>query len=399
MIEFTEVEWSTANKLTLQVGVFTIVFAIQGCLLRWLMLAPLQRAASVLRSIVLLGLWAGNCFWLPYRIMDYLVLEKPLLQFNLGSFFVMWMFKSFEMIVGTYPRGSNSSYASWALYCGCPVQPEDAKLEKGQRVRACTPVFVRRHSVDFVEQEFDKPLLRKKPPLQQSGVELIEGKFQAAPAGAAKTHLLRSLVCLLVLEVSLNVLVPFNMRPFDRTSYLGRCLNTFLLTLCLWSYMQHTFDLAATGLAFLGYKSVDAFRNPIFACTSPNDFWGHRWNLTVHSILKRNFFKPLLVWGFPKWFATLVVFAISALFHEYMWSMMCYRRGFAFGQVSMFFLYQTVLCLGQTALERSFHSIQLPRFLRWLLTLVLILPSGHLFLDAIEDNLRDFASIYPVIVW
>eukprot|EP00930_Biecheleria_cincta_P096462 TRINITY_DN88306_c0_g1_i2.p1 TRINITY_DN88306_c0_g1~~TRINITY_DN88306_c0_g1_i2.p1 ORF type:complete len:392 (-),score=37.65 TRINITY_DN88306_c0_g1_i2:27-1202(-) len=390
MIQFTEVDWSTASKLTLQVGIFTAGFAIQGCLLRRLMLIRLRRTISVLRSVLLLCLWAVNCFWLPYRIMDYLVLEKPLLQFNLGSFFVMWMFKSFEMIVGTFPRGANASYASWALYCGCPVQPEDAKLEKGERVQACTPVFIRRDSVDFAGHECE---------LRQPGIKLVEGKFQAAPSGAAKTHLLSSIFYLLVLQVSLNVLVPFNMRPFDRTSILGRCVNTFLLTLCLWSYMQHTFELAASGLALLGYKSVDAFRNPMFACTSPNDFWGHRWNLTVHSILKRNFFKPLLILGFPRWFATLFAFAVSALFHEYMWSMMCYRRGFAFGQVSVFFLYQTVLCLGQTAFERSFHSVQPPRFLRWLLTLALILPSGHLFLDAIEENLRDFASIYPVIIW
>merc|ERR1712032_1250380 len=102
---------------------------------------------------------------------------------------------------------------------------------------------------------------------------------------------------------------------------------------------QHTAELAAANLALLGYKGLGFFRNPLFASTSPIDFWSRRWNLTVHEMLKRNIFKPLLLSGLPKWLATTLVFIVSALLHEYMWSVMCYKRGFVRGAVIVFFLY------------------------------------------------------------
>lgn len=35
-----------------------------------------------------------------------------------------------------------------------------------------------------------------------------------------------------------------------------------------------------------GYKVVQGMRNPMLEATSPSDFWGRRWNVLVHSVMK-----------------------------------------------------------------------------------------------------------------
>ena len=54
--------------------------------------------------------------------------------------------------VGTFPRAANESYAAWMLYCGSFSPPEDMKLEKHEKLRAATPLLVRRASFDEGEK-------------------------------------------------------------------------------------------------------------------------------------------------------------------------------------------------------------------------------------------------------
>lgn len=63
--------------------------------------------------------------------------------------------------------------------------------------------------------------------------------------------------------------------------------------------------------------------NPMFASTSPSDFWGRRWNKMIHSVLKRGVYKPVYR-SFSKTTATLATFLASGLIHEYSWLIMFY---------------------------------------------------------------------------
>jgi hypothetical protein len=45
-------------------------------------------------------------------------------------------------------------------------------------------------------------------------------------------------------------------------------------------------NLIALVLCLLGYRPADIMRNPLLRSVSPRDFWGRRWNLIVHGILK-----------------------------------------------------------------------------------------------------------------
>ena len=43
-----------------------------------------------------------------------------------------------------------------------------------------------------------------------------------------------------------------------------------------------------------GIASVDSMQTPLLLSTSLRDFWGRRWNLVVHRLMKRTFFVPLV---------------------------------------------------------------------------------------------------------
>eukprot|EP00438_Fugacium_kawagutii_P022080 Skav221384 [mRNA] locus=scaffold4031:10725:18837:+ [translate_table: standard] len=65
-----------------------------------------------------------------------------------------------------------------------------------------------------------------------------------------------------------------------------------------------------------GLASVDSMQSPLLLSTSLRDFWGRRWNLVVHRLMKRTFFAPVV--GRSRWLAGLLAFMMSGLFHEYM---------------------------------------------------------------------------------
>jgi hypothetical protein len=120
----------------------------------------------------------------------------------------------------------------------------------------------------------------------------------------------------------------------------------------------------------------------------------------IHRTLKRLCFKPLVLSGCPASIAALASFAISGAFHEYMWSIMCYSRGFVVGEVTLFFVYQAALIMIQMLVERTCPSFGegFPRVVKWFSTVALITPSGHLFCDNIAEMLSaGFARAIPVV--
>eukprot|EP00957_Ditylum_brightwellii_P180355 13739401-Ditylum_brightwellii.AAC.1 len=79
-------------------------------------------------------------------------------------------------------------------------------------------------------------------------------------------------------------------------------------------------------LMHLGIKIIDLMHNPLFESTSPSDFWGRRWNMTAHKMLKRAVFMPIRRYS-STFVASLGVFIASGLFHEYLVHVvMIYKR-------------------------------------------------------------------------
>ena len=81
-----------------------------------------------------------------------------------------------------------------------------------------------------------------------------------------------------------------------------------------------TFGYGLTFLASLcGVQVTTMMLNPLFESTSPSDFWGRKWNMVVHGILKRGVYKPVRT-KYPRFVASLATFTASGLFHEWLLS-------------------------------------------------------------------------------
>jgi hypothetical protein len=62
--------------------------------------------------------------------------------------------------------------------------------------------------------------------------------------------------------------------------------NSILHAVTVNSTLGMITDVFALLLCLLGYRPVSVMRNPLLRSVSPRDFWGRRWNLVIHGILK-----------------------------------------------------------------------------------------------------------------
>ncbi|CAK9021031.1 Acyl-CoA--sterol O-acyltransferase 1 (Sterol O-acyltransferase 1) [Durusdinium trenchii] len=144
-------------------------------------------------------------------------------------------------------------------------------------------------------------------------------------------------------------------------------------------------------------------RAPLSQSTSIRDFWGRRWNLIIHGLMKRCFFMPFQNAGpMRKNLAGLLSFAMSGLFHEYMWLTLHVARPessrYVAGKVLSFFLVQYLstafeVLLGKTRLGQ----LAAPAVLRTVLTTLCILPFGPLFLEGIYEMTHESVNLLPAI--
>ncbi|UJR36309.1 hypothetical protein I4U23_029036 [Adineta vaga] len=90
--------------------------------------------------------------------------------------------------------------------------------------------------------------------------------------------------------------------------------NHFIWLLLFYVYFHSTLNLLAELLCF----GDRLFYRDWWNATDLYEFW-NRWNTSVHDFCKRHVYIPLVTQlGFSKLLGSFVVFAISALFHEYL---------------------------------------------------------------------------------
>lgn len=172
-------------------------------------------------------------------------------------------------------------------------------------------------------------------------------------------------------------------------------------------YLSALFQLYLTtyceGLTFFwfvmtGYQTKPVMKNPLGGAKSPSDFWGRRWNLIVHSVLKGGVYKPLRKYGRSPTTAGIATFLASGIFHEWLVhglfsttcrgpdsrsSPSCYDP--MYGGAMIFFLWQSILLagefmLGKTALVASLART-LPLPVRTALIIALGIPFAHFFTE------------------
>lgn len=278
-------------------------------------------------------------------------LRSKLAHFALSFFGVVAGFRWLELMLGTGPKGFDKSVKNFVIYFASPA-----------------------------EVLFDE-----------------SGQLQASKDGLVSELLLRIAKHMLIGTIALSLGKATDFAPFlDGQDPLTMPLLGFPVALpAVYLLTVYVYCTLATAMlmhrllpAFLGIASVDSMQTPLLLSTSLRDFWGRRWNLVVHRLMKRTFFVPLV--GRSPHLAGLLAFMMSGLFHEYMWLAVNWNQRDAYvpGLCLLFFFLQFLLCGVESALSSTPLALQLsklPQPLRTVLTSLVVLPLGPLFLQGIRS--------------
>jgi Membrane bound O-acyl transferase family len=164
-----------------------------------------------------------------------------------------------------------------------------------------------------------------------------------------------------------------------------------------------------------GLYTKSIFHNPLLTSRTPTEFWGTKWNLMIHRILKHGVYLPVRKVCPVRWVAVTATFVMSGLLHEYCWSLIFYRPATA-GEdcptcytpiplkLTLFFLWCGVVMLLERPVKPYLTFAKaLPTPLVATIQLVLLaLPISHWFTGdwAVGGMFSDFAlalwTIKPV---
>lgn len=73
-----------------------------------------------------------------------------------------------------------------------------------------------------------------------------------------------------------------------------------------------------------GFYTQPIFHNPLFTSRTPSEFWGAKWNMMIHRILKHGVYLPMRKFFATRW-AVAATFVGSGLLHDYSWSLIFYH--------------------------------------------------------------------------
>ena len=150
--------------------------------------------------------------------------------------------------------------------------------------------------------------------------------------------------------------------------------GSFLLASLLFPFQIYGdfagYSLIAIGVArVLGFKLMENFHRPYFACTV-GEFW-HRWHISLSTWFKDYVYIPLggnRVGRIRNYFNLLITFVISGIWHGANWTFFCWGS-----------LHGILLCIEKTLgfSKRKFTGVK--KFCHWFVTFVLVCFAWILF--------------------
>ncbi|KAK8691162.1 hypothetical protein V6N13_074681 [Hibiscus sabdariffa] len=170
---------------------------------------------------------------------------------------------------------------------------------------------------------FDQPPLSPPPPtlfrfISLASLPIKPKRATPSPSKSKPLHLPKSILFTIKVLVLALLYHSYNYKQFLHK-------NVVLLLYCVHTYIELELTLALAAVparAIFGFELEPQFNEPYLA-SSLQDFWGHRWNLMVTSILRPTVYYPIRrilarVLG-PVWVslpAIVTVFVVSGLMHE-----------------------------------------------------------------------------------
>ncbi|KAL3805867.1 hypothetical protein HJC23_007828 [Cyclotella cryptica] len=345
----------TITSLTMGISL-SISFGVLFSILLYYLVVPGEKLSK--RKVVSGSFLLTVTGFIPYILFDLLTVKNTAVRFTICTPFVLYGFKILEAIFGFVPVGAKSSLQMYCQYFSFP-------------------------SEILFDSDTSKPILASKKDVLDSAKHVM--------------------FCVLRVCLLCSCLSHHNYKPFGDTNageffdgigvgkhfnarHLGNCFTIAL-------FFQQALALGDAVMGntvqiITGYKVLKSMRNPMLAAKSPSDFWGRRWNIIVHSVMKRGVYKAVRKYSSPI-LASLLVFIASGLFHEWLvHAMLIYGRSVSSGSVFLgsntaFFIWNFVVIMVERLLVRMkvVKSIgkTLPRPLSTLVIIMSSLPVAHWF--------------------
>lgn len=358
---------ATFGEMTIAIVVIPLVYALIG-LTAHASFTKLSRspASKAILIVAMAVITAG----FPFAALSAYPVRSRLTAFVLSYHAVLGFFRWVEFVLGRGPKGSAASSFTFAAYFSYAAEIlfEDGKVKRlSSRTAACTDLALRAgfHVLVF---------------LVVNSIGRATGMLPYAQGHEYLTSL------------------PLYGWPKTLPAlYLQTCM-----VYCMMGLVMLLYRLV---LAILRVDSLVAFKAPLVRSTSLPEFWGRRWNLIVHNLLKRCFFEPFRAG--PVWQQHLggfLAFLMSGLFHEYMWlALHAARPGsskYVFGKVTTFFVVQFVATAAQAMMARSplnRVAAMLPDPVLTCLVTLAVLPFSPLFLEGCFGMLREINDALPAV--
>jgi hypothetical protein len=102
--------------------------------------------------------------------------------------------------------------------------------------------------------------------------------------------------------------------------------NAYCLAVLTYLTLSFGMELTCLSEQLKGYYTSPVFLNPLFTSRSPSEFWGRKWNLIIHKILKHGAYRPARQLFAGPEAAVVLTFVVSGLVHDYTWSLMFYQH-------------------------------------------------------------------------
>ena len=351
------------------------------------------KTTTTIKKLVIGYALATSSIISPYLIISILRIENTASRFAICSSFVLFLFRIFESMYDTVPMGARRSLKVYVAYFALPFDmlfdgnTNMPKLATWDDVRNDATRLVLDASIIVL-------LCSLLSPFDYMPFGSYDVHQHATTADAATTT-----------TTSTMILGLFHWR------HLGDCL-------VIAYFFQQGLSLSFSAFGnliqmTLGYKCPTMMRSPIMMATSPRDFWGRRWNVLVHAVMKRGLYKPVRHYTNSSLFASLAVFVGSGAFHEWLVHA-CFvygrddNRGTTTGTVRIgsqtaFFIWNFVVIAIERYVVRSeifaTYLKRVPKSLVPPLIVMTSLPVAHWFRDPYMYGgfFRDYEQFFPMI--
>ena len=226
-------------------------------------------------------------------------------------------------------------------------------------------------SAPWITSSFSHFLVALLLPIRILGTRNAHNKnFSSISLPSAAHNSIKALVLLGVM----NIYPHFHAIP-EALLYLLYCIHFYL------GIMLPMDSLAAIVASIYGVEVAEQFNIPIMAETL-EEFWGKRWNRTVHSLLKEAVYKPVLALNGKrgstsvkkKWVAMVSTFGVSAVMHEIIFVVV--SRSPPTGEMSVFFLLHGLV----TSIRKpNLGHIELPKWMKHVTTCCILYITVSIF--------------------